>query len=266
MPWPSSATLRATQRAGRATRRAARAEAARQAETETAAAAEPRSNGATSRGPGRLPPAEERADGRGGSGAAQRRSRAATRTAARLLARRERCGREADGTAAQQRNRASPRQAALAELRGRPTRCWQRLADEEARGSPRRARRVGGRRLDEDLVVDPGLRAAVEAALGERRAATWWTPRRWRVLPASAGSSSTDRTDQAGARRQAGALADTTIRERVTSAAAASSPRRSAETPRRRPTAAGPGGLAAGPGRLSRGPAGPAARLGCRAA
>ena len=42
-----------------------------------------------------------------------------------------------------------------------------RLAEEETRGIARAARRAGGRRLDEDLVVDPGLRAAAEAALAE---------------------------------------------------------------------------------------------------
>jgi len=40
-----------------------------------------------------------------------------------------------------------------------------RLAEDEARGIARAARRLGGRRLDEDLAVDPPLRAAVEAAL-----------------------------------------------------------------------------------------------------
>jgi len=40
-----------------------------------------------------------------------------------------------------------------------------RLAEDEARGIARAARRIGGRRLDEDLAIDPPLRAAVEAAL-----------------------------------------------------------------------------------------------------
>ena len=42
-----------------------------------------------------------------------------------------------------------------------------RLADEETRGIARAARRAGGRRLDEDLDIDPTLRAATEAALAE---------------------------------------------------------------------------------------------------
>ncbi len=40
-----------------------------------------------------------------------------------------------------------------------------RLAEDEARGIARAARRLGGRRLDEDLAIDPPLRAAAEAAL-----------------------------------------------------------------------------------------------------
>jgi chromosome segregation protein len=43
-----------------------------------------------------------------------------------------------------------------------------RLAEEEARGIARAAKRVGGRRVDEDLDVDPGFRAAVGAALADR--------------------------------------------------------------------------------------------------
>ncbi len=42
-----------------------------------------------------------------------------------------------------------------------------RLAEDEARGIARAARRLGGHRLDEDLAIDPPLRAAAEAALAE---------------------------------------------------------------------------------------------------
>ncbi len=42
-----------------------------------------------------------------------------------------------------------------------------RFAEEETRGIARAARRVGGRRVDEGLQVEPTFRAAVEAALGE---------------------------------------------------------------------------------------------------
>ncbi len=51
--------------------------------------------------------------------------------------------------------------------RGRLEAIRSRLAEDEARGIARAARRRGGRRLDEELQVDPALRAAVEAALGE---------------------------------------------------------------------------------------------------
>ena len=56
-----------------------------------------------------------------------------------------------------------------------------RLAEDEARGIARAARRVGGRRLDEDLAVDPPLRAAAEATLAAMTRAY--------VVPADAVSS-----------------------------------------------------------------------------
>jgi chromosome segregation protein len=55
----------------------------------------------------------------------------------------------------------------VAGLRGSIEALRTRLAEEEARGIARAARRVGGRRLDEDLQVEPAFRAAVETALGE---------------------------------------------------------------------------------------------------
>ena len=42
-----------------------------------------------------------------------------------------------------------------------------RIREDDERGIARAAKRRGGRRLDEELVVEPGLRAAVEAALDE---------------------------------------------------------------------------------------------------
>ncbi len=57
--------------------------------------------------------------------------------------------------------------ATRASLRARLTALESRLAEEESRGIARAARRVGGHRLDEDLVVAPELRAAAEAALAE---------------------------------------------------------------------------------------------------
>jgi chromosome segregation protein len=73
---------------------------------------------------------------------------------------------EADRAAAT--DRAATASAGVAALRGRLDALTERLADEERRPIARAARKVGGRRLDEDLAVDPELRAAVEAALAER--------------------------------------------------------------------------------------------------
>ena len=65
-------------------------------------------------------------------------------------------------------DRAATASAGVSALRGRLDALTERLADEERRPIARAARKVGGRRLDEDLAVDPELRAAVEAALAER--------------------------------------------------------------------------------------------------
>ncbi len=73
---------------------------------------------------------------------------------------------EADRAAAA--DRAASASATVAALRGRVDALGERLADEERRPIARAARKVGGRRVDDDLAVDPELRAAVEAALDER--------------------------------------------------------------------------------------------------
>jgi chromosome segregation protein len=57
--------------------------------------------------------------------------------------------------------------AAVAALRARLGSLDDRLREDEERGIARAARRRGGRRLDDELVVDPGLRPAVEAALDD---------------------------------------------------------------------------------------------------
>ncbi len=72
---------------------------------------------------------------------------------------------EAERVAAQQRSSAAT--ATVTAVRTRLDLLDARLADEERRGIARAARRLGGRRLDEDLVIDPALRGAVEAALAE---------------------------------------------------------------------------------------------------
>jgi chromosome segregation protein len=65
-------------------------------------------------------------------------------------------------------DRAAELSAGVAALRGRRDALTERLAEDERRPIARAARKVGGRRLDEDLVVDPDLRAAVQAALADR--------------------------------------------------------------------------------------------------
>ena len=104
--------------------------------------------------------------------------------------------------------------AVVAGLRGRLDGLTERLDEEERRPIARAARKHGGRRLDEDLAVDPDLRAAVEAALADRRpglpgrgrgrvaswpanAAGWWSksalavrlPRRRPMRPPAASST-----------------------------------------------------------------------------
>ena len=55
----------------------------------------------------------------------------------------------------------------LAGARGRQEQLARRLDEEESRGIARAARKLGGKRVDEDLGIEPSLRAAVEAALGD---------------------------------------------------------------------------------------------------
>jgi chromosome segregation protein len=149
-----------------------RAEAARQAETETARR--------------RLAEAERRAaeETDAGTAAEQRRAEVADRleaargsleaaVAAELAAQATReSARIALETAEAERaamaDRAAATSAAAAGLRGRAEALADRLAEEERRPIARAARKAGGRRLDEDLAVDPDLRAAVEAALADR--------------------------------------------------------------------------------------------------
>ncbi len=63
--------------------------------------------------------------------------------------------------------RASGAASTLAALQARLEALDARIRDEEERGIARAARRRGGRRLDDELVVEPGLRSAVEAVLDE---------------------------------------------------------------------------------------------------
>ena len=74
---------------------------------------------------------------------------------------------EADAARQAAVERAAGAGAALAEQRGRLAAIDARLGEEESRGIARAARKRGGRRLDEELVLEPSLRAAVEAVLDE---------------------------------------------------------------------------------------------------
>ncbi len=74
---------------------------------------------------------------------------------------------EAEGARRAAAERATAAGTTLAAVSGRVESARARLAEDETRGIARAARRAGGRRVDEDLQVEPALRAAVEAALGE---------------------------------------------------------------------------------------------------
>ena len=96
---------------------------------------------------------------------------------------------------------------ALASVRGRLRALEERLAEEESRGIARAARRVGGRRLDEDLAVDPDFRSAVETALSEATKA-------YVVGAEAAPSLATERGWLVIAERATGPAADDLARER----------------------------------------------------
>ena len=148
-----------------------RAEAARQAEAETArrrlgdaergAAVEAETSAATASRRGALEEGLAAATtALDAAGDAERRA-----GEAREVARAAADAAEAARQAAQER--AGALGSSLAAQRGRLAAITARLEEEESRGIARAAKRRGGRRLDEELVVDPGLRAAVEAALDE---------------------------------------------------------------------------------------------------
>ncbi|MEO5965885.1 MAG: hypothetical protein ABIR11_10510, partial [Candidatus Limnocylindrales bacterium] len=73
----------------------------------------------------------------------------------------------AEGTRRAVAERAARAGSMLAGARGRLDQLERRLGEEEERGIARAARRIGGKRVDEDLGIEPALRSAVEAALGE---------------------------------------------------------------------------------------------------
>lgn len=73
----------------------------------------------------------------------------------------------AEGTRRAVAERAARAGSMLSAARGRLEQLQRQLDEDEERGIARAARKVGGQRVDADLGVDPGLRPAVEAALGE---------------------------------------------------------------------------------------------------
>jgi chromosome segregation protein len=93
--------------------------------------------------------------------AAAERNAAAAREAARITAD------EAEGARRVAAEHASAAGSRAAALRGRVDAAVSRFAEEDARGIGRVARKMGGRRVDEELQVEPAFRAAVDAALGD---------------------------------------------------------------------------------------------------
>ena len=73
----------------------------------------------------------------------------------------------AEGTRRAVAERSARAGSMLAGARGRLEQLARRLEEEEDRGIARAARKLGGKRVDEDLGIEPSLRAAVEAALGD---------------------------------------------------------------------------------------------------
>jgi chromosome segregation protein len=98
-------------------------------------------------------------------------SLAAAAANADALAREREAARAAAADADARRRAADERSAgaaaAVAAQRAHLASVEARLREDEERGIARAARRRGGRRIDEDLAVEPSLRAAVEAALDE---------------------------------------------------------------------------------------------------
>ncbi len=73
----------------------------------------------------------------------------------------------AEGTRRAAGERAAAAGSKVAGARASLEQVDRRLAEDEERGIARAARKLGGKRVDEDLGIEPSLRPAVEAALGE---------------------------------------------------------------------------------------------------
>ena len=173
--WPSSA--RCAPRAGPGARSwrpcgAPRRHAPAEAETARRRLATRRARRAGTRSGGRRRRrAGRRARGRARAGRAARSTRRTRPEERAAIDAREAAGWPRTPPTGRRRPRANgprPRQRARPQRSAPVSRALEaRLADEEARGIARAARARRRPALDEDLAVDPALRAAVEAALGE---------------------------------------------------------------------------------------------------
>ncbi len=95
---------------------------------------------------------------------------AATADEAQAVAVREGARMTADGAEGTRRaagERAASAGSMIAGAQARLDQLERRLAEDEQRGIARAARKLGGKRVDEDLGIEPSLRQAVDAALGE---------------------------------------------------------------------------------------------------
>ncbi|MFL5684651.1 MAG: chromosome segregation protein SMC [Chloroflexota bacterium] len=149
-----------------------RAEAARSAETETARRrlAEAERQAATERSAAEAA-ATRRDEAVSRSEAARRALEfaiAAERSAQTTLETARASVEAADAQRASSAERLAASSTGAAALRARVDALSGQLDEDERRPIARAAKKVGGRRLDEDLVVDPELRSAVEAALADR--------------------------------------------------------------------------------------------------
>jgi len=224
-----------------------RAEAARQAEAETARrrlAEAVRRLGAEESTAGEI--GARRADLESRHATARANQDAAVEAASRAALARESARAEASSADARLRAaeaRAASVSAALAAQQARSVALETLIREEDDRGIARAAKRRGGRRVDDELVVDPTLRPAVEAALDE-------LSRAYLVDSAAAAELGSER----------GALV---VRERIDSAPSAGAPDAAARRFSDRLAAVGGSSLVDA---IRRDPAGAATRLLARTA
>ena len=156
---------------GEAIRAARRAEAARQAELETARRRAADATERASRERAEAGAAEARRDDLAANLERARRDVATAVSAERAaLDAREPLRAAADAAEAEARTAtatAGELAGRVAALRGRVDALTARRREDESRAFAKRARRSGGRRIDEGIGLDPDLRTAVEAALGD---------------------------------------------------------------------------------------------------